>query len=149
MPYLDKQTGRLHQDGLYHVRRYSSAKGIWHDGILDVGNRLLLPEVHPAFHGGRPPGEPVVVHNTPPRINAQWLSMTGTDGWHIIGNIPDVQRARWRLSQAMQNADYAVVTNNCEHFANNVAYGRRESPQLKNAWRALGLGLAVYAVFRL
>lgn len=123
------------QDGLYLMVQHSAEKGVDHYGILDIGNNLgYLAAV-----------EPVVVHQSPPAIRANWLSATGA--WRITARIIDTAGALLRLRAALANRNYDLLGNNCEHFARYVAYGRRESGQLQGALIVVGLfGLLVIAL---
>jgi len=93
-----------------------------HYGILDVGNRLNLPNVG---------WQPVVIHQTPPEIRLDRLEDTGN--WKVLGKITDEPDAIARINKAVKNNAYDLFGNNCEHFARYIATGRRESTQLQ-AW---------------
>ena len=120
--------------GLYLLRQYSSAKGVYHFGILDVGNNL----------GYEMAREPVVVHLTSPTIRADWLS--ATEPWEFLERIADVQGAVTRIGRAMSHPCYDLVFNNCEHFARYVASGRRESRQVSNTLLLVGMVGAIALV---
>lgn len=107
MLYLDLEAG------LYLITQNSFKKGvqITHNGILDVGNVLGYVGVE-AFHR-------IVFLQTPPRLRADYLCHTGE--WIIISKISDVQGAAIRIQQALQNPQYDLFGNNCEHFARFVA----------------------------
>jgi len=109
-------------DGLYLVKQ-PSVKGIWHYGVLDVGNVLHHPEVD-GLH-------PVVLHQTPPSLKVDWLCNTGT--WQIIAVVHDMPGAVARIRMAWQDPYYNLFENNCEHFANYVTYGEKYSSQLQAA----------------
>lgn len=123
------------QDGLYLVVQHSPEKGVDHYGVLDVGNNLrYLTAI-----------EPVVVHQSPPAIRADWLSATGA--WQVADRIVDTAAALVRLRAALENPSYDVLGNNCEHFARYVAYGKRESGQVQGAVVVVGLiGLLIFAI---
>jgi len=55
-------------DGLYLVMQRSVGKGIDHYGILDIGNRLGVR--------GADGINPVIVHQSPSGITADWLGQT-------------------------------------------------------------------------
>jgi hypothetical protein len=57
-------------DGLYLVKQRAqvSKSGVEHYGILDIGNRLKRSQ-GPALDL-----QPVVYHNTPPNLRADWLA---------------------------------------------------------------------------
>lgn len=116
-------------DGLYLVRQKSAAKGVDHYGILDVGNRINHPQVLPI--------QPVVIHQSPPRIQIEWLQNTGE--WIVLGNITDEADAIARMRKAAENPNYDLFGHNCEHFARYVATGRRESTQIQVAVAVAGL----------
>ncbi len=121
-------------DGLYLVKRRSEAKGVDHFGILDVGNRLGYPQA----------SQPVVLHQVPPAVRADWLQNTAGP-WTILGRILDEAGAINRINEAARNPRYDVLGNNCKHFARYVATGKRESPQLQGVVAGVGLvGLIVY-----
>lgn len=120
--------------GLYLLRQYSSAKGVHHFGILDVGNLLGYQVVR----------DHVVVHLTHPTVRTDWLSATGQ--WEVLAQIKDVQGALARLRHALNHPCYDVMFNNCEHFARYVATGVRESRQVKDILTIAGIvGVAVLA----
>jgi hypothetical protein len=109
------------QDGLYTLRQRSDKLGLFHYGILDVGNRLGLPSAHS--------GNPIVVHQKPPCITIDRLDNTGP--WSVIGRISDELCAAKRMDMAFRNPGYNMLNHNCEHFVWFVATGKRESPQLR------------------
>ncbi len=121
-----------HADGLYLVKQRSAGKsGVEHYGILNIGNRL----------GDQPAAKPVVYHNTPPGLRADWLHDTGT--WTIVGRITDEALGVARLRAAWANPSYDMLGNNCEHFALYVATGERKSPQVRSGVALVGIGIAV------
>jgi hypothetical protein len=119
------------EDALYLVAQRSPKKGVDHYGILDVGNNLGYVAA-PA---------PVVVHQSPPAIRADWLSVTGA--WRVVWRIPDTAGALDRLRLALARPSYDLLGNNCEHFARYVATGKRESTQLHSAMVIVSLGSLV------
>lgn len=126
-------------DGFYLLRQKSVSKGVDHYGIMDVGNRLQLPEVP---YGS----QPVIIHQTPPSIRLDWLESTGT--WEVLGRINDEQLALGRIREAVKNPKYALFSNNCEQFARFIATGRRESQQVNAACFVGFAALSVYALSR-
>ena len=128
MPY-----GNL-QDGLYLLRQPAQKPGLHHYGILDVGNRIDHPEVQ-----GQ---QPVVIHQTPPRVRLDWLQDTGH--WERHRRITDEAGAIRRISQAFMSPHYDLFGNNCEHFARYVATGVRESTQLQAAGFVAGLAVLAW-----
>ncbi|HEY9032115.1 MAG TPA: hypothetical protein VIM93_12195 [Kangiella sp.] len=116
MPYQNLE------DGLYLIEQSSDKNGIpiKHYGVLDVGNILQ----HPAIDGTHP----IVVHQTPPNIRADFLGNTGT--WSVLGKVTDLSGAIERVKEAIKNPAYDLFGNNCEHFARFVAMGRRYSSQV-------------------
>ena len=130
MPYGDID------DGLYLMVSKSMDGKIIHYGILDVGNVLQYPNSNGSH--------PIVYHQTPPRIQIQWLQDTG-DGWVIIGQVTDIQYAKHRLLLALQNPEYEVFGNNCEHFARFVAGGKKYSIQIQNGGGLVALGIFAWA----
>jgi len=122
------------QDGLYLLRQPAQKPGIHHYGILDVGNRLGIQGVD-----GR---QPVVVHQTPPRLRPDWLQETGQ--WEVHLQITDEQAAIQRINKAFLNPNYDLFGNNCEHFARYVATGVHESTQLQVAGMIAGLAALVW-----
>ena len=124
-------------DGLYLVVQKSPTKGVDHYGILDIGNNLEVT--------GADGINPVIVHQCPPGIRADWLQDTGT--WNVLGKITDERYAIERYKAALANPAYDLFGHNCEHFARFVATGVRESTQLQAAGVVAGLAaLAVVAL---
>jgi hypothetical protein len=124
-------------DGLYLVVQKSPTKGVDHYGILDIGNNLEVT--------GADGINPVIVHQCPPGIRADWLHDTGT--WNVLGKITDERYAIERYKAALANPAYDLFGHNCEHFARFVATGVRESTQLQAAGVVAGLAaLAVVAL---
>lgn len=124
-------------DGLYLVVQKSPTKGVDHYGILDIGNNLEVT--------GADRINPVIVHQCPPGIRADWLQDTGT--WNVLGKITDERYAIERYKAALANPAYDLFGHNCEHFARFVATGVRESTQLQAAGVVAGLAaLAVVAL---
>ncbi|SRR6266496_745760 len=115
----------LLSDGLYLVKQRAqvSKSGVEHYGIMNVGNRLAQSPAHGFVR------RPVVYHNTPPSLRAEWLTNTG--GWAIVSRIEDERAAIARLRAAWRNPSYDMLGNNCEHFAFYVATGERKSPQVR------------------
>jgi len=122
-------------DGLYLLRQKSQAKGVDHYGILDVGNRLAHPSVAPGM-------QPVVLHQTPPQIQVNWLQDTGT--WDVLAKITDEKDALERLKRAASDPQYNLFGHNCEHFARYVATGKKESRQVQAAVAVAGLVALVF-----
>ncbi|MBX3133431.1 MAG: hypothetical protein KF689_08630 [Gemmatimonadaceae bacterium] len=120
MSYAPRPAASL---GLFVVRQFRRDKGVFHFGILDVGNMLGLQ---------LPPGaEPMIIHQPPSGLQAQPLSQTGP--WESVGRIHDLVSARRRLVEALRTPRYNLFGNNCEHFVAHVATGVRRSPQLAKA----------------
>ena len=89
-----------HRDGLYVLRQVSQDKGVFHYGVMDVGNQLGLTNV---LFGS----EPYVVHQRPGiGLHAQPISGTGV--WTIIDRIHDENVARIRLLEAMKTPTYSL-----------------------------------------
>jgi hypothetical protein len=109
-------------DGLFLVRQRSTTKLVDHYGILDVGNRLGLPQVLPGQ-------QPVVVHQYPPGLRGDWLQNTGA--WDMLGPITDEPFAIERFHHARRDAKYDLFGNDCEHFARFVATGKKQSTQVQ------------------
>ena len=105
-------------DGLYLIMRRCEQKGVDHYGILDIGNRLRLPNVAAA--------RPVVLHQTPPRIRFDWLE----GEWKVLGKITNEEMARGRGQIALRDPQYKLFGNNCEDVARFIATGRKESTQV-------------------
>ena len=122
-------------DGIYLLRRPASTKPLDHYAVLDVGNRLGFIN-----SDGR---QPVVLHQTPPRIRFDWLQDTGA--WEVIGHVLDEEDAIHRLHYALQSPDYALFRNNCEHFARFVATGSHESKQIQASVVMAGLAMLIYS----
>jgi len=132
MPYRQAD-GLVLRNGLYLLTQHSVEKGVDHFGVLDVGNRLRISEVD-GLH-------PVVLHQTPPRI--QWTYLEGTGSWHNYGRIVDETSAIARIHLALQTPEYNLFSNNCEHFGRLVATGKRESLQLRGGLVFAGLTVGV------
>lgn len=128
MPY------QQYSDGLYLLKQRSQAKPVDHYGILDVGNRLGIPQVNGLL--------PVVVHQRPPSVTISWLQDTGS--WTVLAKITDESDALQRMRAALQNPDYDLFGHNCEHFARYVATGRKESTQLQAIGVVAGLAAIIY-----
>jgi len=124
VPYFDLA------DGLYLMLQRSEKGGVDHYGILDVGNKMALPDVDGSH--------PVVVHQTPPRIKIDWLQDTG--GWWILGQTTGEQDALARIELAFFNPEYDLFGHNCEHFARYIATGVNESKQLQAVSFVTGRG---------
>lgn len=109
-------------DGLYLIEQPSEKNGIpiTHYGVLDVGNLLR----HPAIDGTHP----IVIHQTPPSIRADFLGNTGS--WSVKGKVDDIAGAIERIKEAIKNPNYDLFGNNCEHFARFVAFGQKHSTQI-------------------
>ncbi len=108
-------------DGVY-LAAQPSRKGVFvHYLVLDIGNRLEIP--------GADGLNPVVVHQSPPHIRADWFSDTG--GCQLVAIAGDDAAARIRYQAALTNPDYYVLRHNCEHFARFVVAGTWESKQLQ------------------
>jgi hypothetical protein len=125
------------EDGLYLLKQKAPEKGVDHYGILDVGNRMQLPNV--------PEHEAVVVHQTPPKARADWLRQTGA--WEVLGRVTDERFALARVRVALQTPNYNLFGNNCEHFARFIATGKRESTQVQGAVVMAGLAALTIAAF--
>ena len=127
------------EDGLYLAKQSSEklSSVIQHFGIIDVGNRFN----HQQANGSHP----IVYHKTLEGIQINWLQDTGL--WDIIEKITDEKKANQMLLKALENPDYDLFSNNCEHFANMIAKGKKESKQLQAVgWIA---GLAVITIIGL
>jgi len=132
MPYQN------YPDGLYLLIQKSVKKGVDHYGIMDVGNILKIAQV-----AGIP--QPVVIHQTPPSIQVNWLQDTGK--WKIIGKIIDEKMAISRIKQTANKPNYDLFGNNCEHFARFVATGTKESTQVQSVvWMTGLVALTMYAL---
>ena len=124
-------------EGLYLVVQKSTEKGVDHYGILDIGNRLGMP--------GADGINPVIVHQCPPGIRADWLQNTGA--WSVRGKITDEPYAIERYKAALANPAYDLFGHNCEHFARFVATGVQESTQLQAAGWVAGLAVLALVAF--
>ena len=116
-------------DGLYLASQPAEKNGvpIKHYCVLDVGNILQ--------HSQADGSHPVVIHQTPPHIRADWLANTGR--WNVLGRVTDVPGATCRLNEAFANPQYDLFGNNCEHFARFVTGGERRSDQV--FWAGVGV----------
>ena len=132
MPYYQ------YSDGLYLVKQKSKGKVkgiIDHYGIVDIGNQLNHPKVD-----GQ---QPIVIHQTPPRISFDWLQKTGT--WEMVGKISNTDKAINRIYQALKYPKYDLFANNCEHFVTYVADGKKQSQQLRAVTIIAGLAVLAFA----
>lgn len=127
------------ESGLYLIKQKSEVKNIVvdHYGILDIGNRLKLANAW----------QPIVIHQTPPRIRTDWLANTGN--WAVLGRIADEQFAINRINKALENDTYDLFGNNCEHFALYVAHGKRESTQIQGIVFTIGLILLLLLTMKM
>lgn len=126
--------------GLYLIKRPSSYPMIEHYGVLIVGRALR------SF--GYDSKDPIILHLVDRGVKADWAVFTGA--WDIVGQVPRESEALAvnRFSQALQNSDYNLFTNNCEQFARFVTEGQKYSSQVAAAV-VIGLtGLAVWAAGR-
>jgi hypothetical protein len=127
-------------DGLYLVKRPSQYPLIEHYGVLIVGQ--------PLWSFGYFGGEPVMLHRTDIGVRADWAVNMGS--WNNLGQVPPhlVPSAVARFSAALQENDYNLFTNNCEHFARFVTQGKKQSTRV-NAVAVLSVaGLALWAANR-
>jgi hypothetical protein len=137
MPFKDLE------DGLYLVEQKSVFKGnnILHYGVLDVGNILNHPKY---LHEN-----PLILHQTPPQIRADYLSNTGI--WTVRGvvTLEDLDAAIKRIQDALKNPHYDLFGHNCEHFARYVTQGKRTSHQVMAAvGTAAILGVLFWVIIR-
>ena len=130
-------------DGLYLAEQTGlKLKGypVTHFGIIDVGNVLGIPGVD-TDKG------PTVIHQTPPEI--QFEHIGGERPWEIMDRITDIDGAKARIAQGLEKPKYDIFTNNCEHFAKDVAHDNRVSGQvLVGVGAALGLGILLLKLLK-
>ncbi len=118
-------------DGIFLVRKRSTKIPVAdHYGVLVNGEPLV------AF--GVPPYNPVIIHRTPD-IRAEWADNTGI--WEAVDEVPSdqTQSVVNRASEAFNDPNYYVLTNNCEHTARYITSGEKKSTQVE--WLIVG-GLA-------
>lgn len=115
MPYQD------YADGVYLASQPSTKGGLAHFAALDIGNCLQI--------SGADGITPVLVHQCPPRICADWFYGTGT--WQLLAVETNALAARQRYMAALTVPDYDVLRHNCEHFSRFVVTGSWESKQLQ------------------
>lgn len=118
--------------GLYLVSQQSD-KGVAHYGILDVGNRMGAEYL--------PLMQPTIIHQRPPRIRIDLLRDTGS--WRIHEQIADEAAAIQRIRIGLKTPNYDLFGNNCEHFAQHVATGVRQSRQVQAAVVLAGIAAVV------
>jgi Lecithin retinol acyltransferase len=112
--------------GLYRVVQRSEAKGIEHHGILVVGGAIAT-----------------VIDLMPSGARMDPLEATGQ--WQLLRQVEDVRGAMERINTPVPT--YSLLGNNCEHFANYIEFGRRESIQVQRAaFSAMLVGLLFLAV---
>lgn len=119
----------LNHRGLYLLRQPSRDKGVDHYAVLDVGNILNI--------SGASSSRPFLIHQTPPSIRIDDFHQSGQ--WWLMGKVQDEIGAAFRLRAALENSEYDLFGNNCEHFARFVTTGVRESSQLQSAVSLVGV----------
>jgi hypothetical protein len=129
-------------DGLYLVKRPSQYPLIEHYGVLIVGQPLR------SFGFGIYDYEPVILHRTDLGVRADWASELAPV--YILGQVPShlIPLAIDRFSAALQENDYALFTNNCEHFARFVTEGKSYSTQVAAAVVSAGVVGLIWALNR-
>src|SRR5262245_35434808 len=94
--------------GLYLVKVAVAGKPVDHYAILDVGHVLArFNDPVRALYQLVPEG-PVVVDAVGSMLA-------------VVKQVHDEDAARLRFDEALANPDYALLGNNCEHFARYVA----------------------------
>ena len=90
----------------------------------------------------------MILHRTDLGVRADWAADMGTV--HIMGQVPPhlVPLAVARFSVALQENDYDLFTNNCEHFARYVTEGQKYSTQVVAAVAVGVLALVVWGINR-
>jgi len=125
--------------GLWFAKRYSREKGVWHFAVLDFSGWL----VRGGIFGG-------VIELLPDGPSIREVS--GSESWEFLEEIHDVAGALRRLRHALALPHlhtYSALGNNCESFARWIAFGRRESHQVRDGiLLAAGLTLVIGAVRR-
>jgi len=124
--------------GLYLAIQRSVEKGVMHYGMLDIGNRMGIPDAD-GFH-------PVVIHQTPPSIRWEY---TDISLWTIKGKVIDEPGTLERIRGALARPDYNLLGNNCEHFVRYALLGRHESTQVNGALAVVGIAAVAFIVVNL
>jgi hypothetical protein len=122
---------------LFTVVRPDAAIGLVpHSGILDTGNYLGL--------AGRPAyGYSAIVHLNQDGYQVEWVQ--ALEPWHIVGQATDPHGAALRLRETIKkHGQYDLFSNNCEHVANGVVHGQRESPRLQGVMVVSAIALLVF-----
>lgn len=139
----------IEMDGFELPRKQGLPQHLRHSGVLDVGNTLGLPDLLGISETLEDSTRPVLVHLTNPQITIEAFE-TGID-FVVKERIDDLKGSLRRILECLQSPDYNPIVNNCEHFANYVARGERESPQLF-AYTAtasiLGGGFLLFKLFK-
>lgn len=124
-----------YSDGIYLAAQPSRKGGFAHFLVLDIGNRLEVP--------GADGMNPVIVHQTPPGIQAELFQGEGV--W-LLAKATDDAAALQRYRAACTVPAYHFLRHNCEHFARFVVTGTWESKQLQGiGWLAGITALVIVA----
>lgn len=125
------------EEGLYLVKQRAEKSGISieHYALIDIGNVLGL-DARAIFR-------PIVIHQTPPRIQLNWID--GSGHWEIVSRVADLVGAKRRLMKALENPNYNFWGNNCEQFARFIAENRHHSGQI--LWGTVGLAVTGFAAY--
>ncbi|MDB5004391.1 MAG: lecithin retinol acyltransferase [Mucilaginibacter sp.] len=126
---------------------------------LEIGDCILLPlfetglTKHFAIYLGRDEyGTEIIIQNlvgVGVHLSAAAVFFTKASRIARIekfhGNIYQ-QNQLIRRAEALLGTPYNLLTYNCEHFANEVRYGKKESSQIATAILAMSLTLGIMAL---
>ena|SRR2546428_9769788 len=119
-------------NGVFLVRKQSTKiPAADHYGVLVAGESLA------AF--GIPSYEPVMIHRTE-IMNVERAEATGV--WDFVEKVDydQIHMAAARASETLNEPNYYLLSNNCEHTARYITSGEKKSTQIN--W-VIGAGLAV------
>lgn len=131
-------------DGLYLGTRPAQGSGknfpnVTHYGVIDIGNLFRNTSVKENF--------PVVYHKSPQSgLIVEYINRDET--WTFKHPITDLEGARERLNEAAKNPAYRLFGDNCEHFANYVAWNRKVSVQSNALQLFIGVAILAFALTR-
>lgn len=115
---------RFSSDGIYHVKRKSTYPFIEHHGVVVIGK--CLKEL--GFYDKKPR----LIHKTDSGIHAEFFD---SRDWQNLKFVParQINQEIARITMALKNPTYCLLSNNCEHFARFVMEGIEYSTQVQLA----------------
>lgn len=131
----------------------------FHDLKLLPGDRIVVPKSernliqhHAIYLGTNVQGQHVFAEN---KIGIGVRLITAVEFFEGVTQFTTIERFRGNKKQselAVERAlnrlgiPYELIDYNCEHFANEVQYKKKESKQVENAFTALFIGLIAGAI---